>query len=306
MRAVIDIGSNSVRLLVVEVAEYQFRDRIRDLRITRLGEGVDSLGKLSPEGIKRTMSALRELIDLIPDGIPIDVLATSAVRDASNREAFIDLVREEFCLNVHLLLGVSEAELSFRGAIRSVKNLSLPGPYTVVDIGGGSTEIYTGLTDGSLLGGGSLQLGAVRMFERHITSHPVLVSEKNSLECEIENILRPLVQESLSFCPRTIIAVGGTATSLAAIAQELPSFEVKKLMSFSLSSMKLREIYDCLGKLNLEERSRVLGLQKGREDIIVAGAAILVKVVEMMKFPRIITSVGDLLYGWLDFAVDEG
>lgn len=306
MRAVIDIGSNSVRLLVAEIAEHQIIDRTRDLRITRLGEGVDCLGKLSPEGIKRTMLALQELINLIPPNISLDVLATSAVRDASNRAELLNLVREAFNLDVHVLSGINEAELSFQGAIRSVQGLKLPAPYTVVDIGGGSTEIYTGLPDGSILGGASLQVGAVRMLERHITTHPILASEKNTLECDIEKNLLPLIKESLSFEPQTLIAVGGTATSLAAIAQELANFKLEKIRGFSLSVTKLREIYNNLGKLNLAERSHVKGLQKGREDIIVAGAAILIKIAEMMSLSRLTTTTEDLLYGWLHFVVDEG
>ncbi|HHU62052.1 MAG TPA: hypothetical protein GXZ55_08870 [Natronincola sp.] len=306
MRAVLDIGTNSVRLLVAKVAKDTIEPYIQQIRISRIGEDIDGSGELSAIGIWRTVKALGELRAFIPPSIPVDVLATSAVRDGSNRQEFVDLIEKEFGWKIHVLSGLREAELSFRGAVDSLCSLNLSAPFTVIDIGGGSTEIYTGLDGDSLLGGGSVQLGAVRMLERHITTHPVICKDRNALEKEIEEILAPLIKSNLDFGPKTVIAVGGTATSLAAIAQELTVFDLKRIVGYSLSLERLREIYINLGKLDLDERSLIAGMQKGREDIIVAGAAILVKAMELLNISQLKTSVGDLLYGWLAFYVDEG
>lgn len=306
MRAILDLGTNSVRLLVAEVGEGRIEPLIQESRVTRLGQGVDVAGHLQLEAMERTLNTLKELVSLIPQGVPASVLATSAVRDSKNRNEFASRVKEAIGIPLQILSGTEEAKLSFAGAVLSLKHLPLSEPITVVDIGGGSTEIYTGLADGQLLGGDSAQVGAVRMLERHITSHPLLETEQLALEQDLDTILQPLLAENLAYAPQTLIAVGGTATTLAAMVQNLAKFSHEKVTGFEMSLAQLQELYRTLGTLSLSERKQISPLQPGREDIIICGAAILVTVTKRMGFSKLLTSVGDLLYGSIVLAVDEG
>lgn len=281
--AAIDVGTNSVRLLVAKVAQDKVGPLAREVQVTRLGQGVDEKHRLDPVAMERTLSVLTAFTALIPQGAPAFVMATSAVRDAENGKEFAQLVKDRTGLTLQVLSGLEEAELSFRGAVFSLHDAHLPDPITVVDIGGGSTEIYTGTSTGELLGGGSAQIGAVRLLERG--------------RSDVVPILRPVVQKNLELCPQTLVAVGGTATSLAAIIQGLQTYNDEKVTGFSCSLDKLRKCSEKLGRLSLEERRQIPSLQAGREDVIVYGAAILVQVVELMGFSKFYTTSGDLLYG---------
>lgn len=299
VRSVLDVGTNSVRLLVAEVSGNKVIPLIRETRVTRLGKGVDALGCLGAQAIKETLNALQELSSLIPSGVSPQILATSAVRDARNRREFSTMVRKRTGWDLQILSGTKEAQLSFQGAVLSLQGFGLAEPISVVDVGGGSTEIYTGLSNGAVLGGGSVQVGAVRMLERFISSHPLLYQEQLQMEEELQNLLLPLVCTNLQYGPQTLVAVGGSATSLAAIMQQLPGFDYEKVTGFSCSRQQLRDIYIQLSQQSLAELRRIPALQVGREDVIVCGASILVKILELMNFTELTVSVGDLLYGWL-------
>ena len=283
--AAIDVGTNSVRLLVAKVSQDKVEPLAREVQVTRLGQGVDERRRLDSVAIDRTLSILTKFTALIPQGAPASIMATSAVRDAENGKEFAQLVKDRTGLTLQILSGLEEAELSFRGAAFSLQDAHLSDPITVVDIGGGSTEIYTGTSYGELLGGGSAQIGAVRLLERG--------------RSDVVPILRPVVQKNLELCPQTLVAVGGTATSLAAIIQDLQTYNDEKVTGFSCSLDKLRKCSEKLGRLSLEERRQIPSLQAGREDVIVYGAAILVQVVELMGFSKFYTTSGDLLYGSL-------
>ncbi|NMB00541.1 MAG: hypothetical protein GX971_03325 [Firmicutes bacterium] len=305
MRAALDIGTNSVRLLIAKVEGHNITPVAKEVRVTRLGQGVDANARLSESAMDRTLDVLADLASKIPQDVPTTVFATSAVRDASNAKEFAQRVRDRIGVTLEILSGAREAELSFEGAVLSVQNLNLSDPVSVVDIGGGSTEIYTGLKSGVLLGGGSVQVGAVRMLERFITVHPLETRERASMEQEIERLLQPLVSRNQVLGPRSLIAVGGTATSLAAIAQGLVEYDDDRVTGYAFSLAELVDIYDRLGRLSIAERSKISSLQEGREDVIVSGAAILVKVAELMGMETIYVSAWDLLYGKLAFPVDE-
>ncbi|MCK9527027.1 MAG: Ppx/GppA family phosphatase [Limnochordia bacterium] len=287
MRAVLDVGTNSVRLLLARIHSDRVEPLLREVRVTRLGQGTDASGELREDAMVRTLDALGELVALIPPGTPTAIFATSAVRDAKNKGQFVELVREALGLQLEVLSGIAEAELSFRGALASFEGVELADPITVVDIGGGSTEIYTGRTSGELLGGGSLQIGAVRLLERYGDGLPAPE--------EIAGILLPLAKKNLAFQPQTLVAVGGTATSLAAIEQELLHYDDEQVMGFAFSLGELESCYMKLVRLSLEERRRISSLQAGREDVIVYGAAILVEAARLLGFSRILVSTGDLL-----------
>lgn len=296
MRAVLDVGTNSVRLLAAKVSQGRVEPVTKEVRVTRLGQGVDHSKRLAPEAMARTLAALRELFALIPPGVPVDILATSAVRDAGNREEFARLVQEKLGISLQILSGAREAELSFLGAVSA---LNLPDPITVVDIGGGSTEIFTGTNAGGLLGGSSVQIGAVRLLERHPRNSP-------ELHEEIQAALAPAVQENLKFEPKSFVAVGGTANSLAAIIQNLAEYSDDKVAGFSFSLAELADCYAYLGRLSLEERRQIPSLQAGREDIIVYGAAILLHAARMMGVAKIHVSTSSLLHGYLISQLTSG
>lgn len=292
MRAVIDIGTNSVRLLVAEILPDRVKPLVKEVRVTRLGQGVDENGLLLQEAMERTLDALQDLTALVPQGVPISILATSAVRDARNRDEFAVLVKETVGVDLQVLSGSQEAELSFRGAAFALRGMDMADPIAVVDIGGGSTEVYTGTKQGQLLGGSSAQMGAVRLLER---CGGVRLPDSE----EMASALGLAAKESLKHEPKTLVAVGGTASSLAAIIQDLQVYSDAKVDGFSFSREELEECYGKLGRLTVEERRQIPSLQAGREDVIVYGAAILLEVMRLMGFSRLTVSVGDLLYGSL-------
>ena len=299
MRAVMDVGTNSVRLLVARRTPQGVEPLRREIRIVRLGQGVDAAGRLNPEAVERTLQALPELAALGPAGGPVRAFATSAVRDASNGREFAQLAEERLGFPVEILSGPEEAQLSFAGAAWSVRPIGLPEPISVIDVGGGSTEIYTGLSSGELLGGGSCQVGAVRMLERFITAHPLRPEEQLAMEEDIRRLLAPLAEKTMAYRPKTLIGVGGTATSLAAIIQNMEEYSDEKVTGSALSLEDLRKAYARLGRLTLEERRKLPTLQPGREDVIVTGAAILIQAAELSGFTEIYVSAWDLLYAGL-------
>lgn len=307
MKATIDIGTNSVRLLVAERGQGTMVPLVKESIITRLGQNVDQAGNLDPKAVDRTIETLIFFKEKrIPRGITPIVIATSAVRDAENRAEFLRDVRLKTGWDVQVLTGTQEARLSFRGALNALEPERIQEPAVVLDVGGGSTELYTGLADGTLLGGGSVQAGAVRMTERFITCHPVSTDELRALDEEIQRLLQPLVEKTIAFGPKMLAAVGGTATSAAAICQGLVEYDENQITGFVLSRDRLGQLYNQLGRLSLAERLQLPGLQKGREDVIAAGIGILWNAVIMLGFEEIVVSDGDLLQASLLFAVDEG
>lgn len=307
MRAAIDIGTNSVRLLVVENRRGVLVPLMKETKITRLGQNVDQAGRLNSEAMDRTIEVLVFFKEQrLPKGITPTVIATSAVRDGLNRDDFLENVRLRTGWNVRVLTGAEEALLSFRGALAALGPEKIKEPAAVLDIGGGSTELYTGLADGTLLGGGSVQVGAVRMTERFITRHPIDICELRALDRESQALLHPLVQQISAYQPSMLVAVGGTATSAAAVKQGLVTYDEKRITGYILSRDELGQLYHQLGTLSLAERQQLPGLQKGREDVIAAGVGILWNALVMLDFHEIVVSDGDLLQGSLLFAVDEG
>lgn len=292
MRAVLDLGTNSVRLLVAERTPGGPKPLVRESRVTRLGAGVDQSQMLDEAAMARALEALADLTRQIPPGVPKLAVATSALRDARNGPVFARLIQETLGLPVRILSGTEEGELSFAGAVYSLQSWDLQGPITVADIGGGSTEIYTGTPEGEFWGGGSAQVGAVRLLERFGNS-------ARTMGEEIEKVLAPLAQKSLPYNPRHLVAVGGTATSLAAILLHLAEYSDDAVTGCSFSLEEVRESAANLGRLSLQERREIPSLQAGREDLIMYGAALLVKVVELLGFSRFFVSAGDLLYGAL-------
>lgn len=297
-RAVVDIGTNSTRLLIADVGHGRVGDVVeRRTEITRLGAGVDADGRLSEEAMQRVYSVLdvyRSLIDGAGADDAVAVL-TSAVRDAANGQEFADAVRDRWRIEPHVLSGDAEARLTFLGAT-SERDPDDPTPTLVIDIGGGSTEFVIG-AGREMSFHVSNQAGVVRQTERHLHSDPPTESERDALGRDAREILAGGVGESWRRAVGHAIAVAGTATSLASIAQELEPYDPEKVEGFVLSDDECRRILDRLAGLTLAERRQVRGLHPDRAPTIVAGAIILLETLALFGLDRTEVSEHDILRG---------
>jgi exopolyphosphatase / guanosine-5'-triphosphate,3'-diphosphate pyrophosphatase len=297
-RAVVDIGTNSTRLLIAVLDDGRVGEVLeRRTEITRLGAGVDADGRLSEEAMERVYSVLDEYHKLIERHQADDAVAvlTSAVRDAANGEEFAGTVRNRFELEPFVLSGDEEARLTFLGA-RSERDPEDPTPTLVIDIGGGSTEFVIG-TGREMSFHVSNQVGVVRLTERHLHSDPPTQAERDALGDDAREILAAGVPESWRRAVRHAIAVAGTATSLASIAQELEPYDPDKVEGFVLNTEECHRILDRLGGLTLAERREVRGLHPDRAPTIVAGVIILLEALALFGLDEVEVSEHDILRG---------
>ncbi len=296
--AVVDIGTNSTRLLVCDREGDRITGELeRESTVTRLGAGVDADGRLGDEAMERVYSTLdryRELIDRQGSDVAIAVL-TSAVRDAANGQEFADTVKERYRLEPHVISGDEEARLTFLGAT-SERDPNDSTPSVVIDIGGGSTEIVIGR--GREAGFHvSTQAGVVRQTERHIHEDPPTPEELDGTRADVRAILRDGVPEDQRSRVERAIAVAGTATSLAAIAQALYPYDPQKVHGYRLTRRQCEEILDRLASLSLAERREVAGLDPDRAPTIVSGVVILLEVLGVFGLDEVEVSEHDILRG---------
>jgi len=287
--AVVDMGSNSTRLLVVDVAGDGATMLERRTTVTRLAEGVDRTGRLSDEAIGRVERALAEYRNVIEDlhaETTIGVL-TSATRDAANGEEFVARVRDVYRIDARVIPGQEEARLTFRGATYGRQDIEHTA---VVDIGGGSTEIVTGGGFGT-----SLQMGVVRFSERHLHHDPPQPEELQELTAAVREVLAA----SLPARPgvNALIAVAGTATTAAAIAHDVEPYDPDRVHGAHIATGDLEEILARLAILPLAERREVRGLHPDRAPTIVAGIAILLECTRAFGLDELEISEHDLLLG---------
>ncbi len=296
--AVVDIGTNSTRLLICDVEDGRVTAELeRRTIITRLGAGVDADGRLNDDAMNRVYQALeqyRELIDAHGAERAIAVL-TSAVRDAANGREFAATVEQRFGLEPHVLTGDEEAGLTFRGAT-SERDPDDPTPTLVFDIGGGSTELVIGAGH-EMSFHVSTQAGVVRQTERHIHSDPPTEAELGHLRDDVRAILTDAVPEDQRRAVQHAIGVAGTATSLAAIAQELDPYDPAKVHGYRLELEESERILKRLAALRLDERREVPGLHPDRAPTIVAGAVILIEVLNLFGLREVEVSEHDILRG---------
>lgn len=301
--AVVDLGTNSTRLLVadVEPSADGARPRLTELDrrtvVTRLGQDVDATGALADEAVERVVSVLaeyREAIDDLGAERTVAVL-TSAVRDAENGAAFAARVRDEFGLDARTIAGDEEARLTFLGAT-SERAADAPEPVVVIDIGGGSTEYVVG-EGGELLFHVSTQSGAVRQTERHVRSDPPAPEELDAMRSEVRSIIEAEVPEDVRRRTRAAIAVAGTATSLAAIDQKLEPYDPARVHGYVLPLERAREALERLAAMTDEQRRNVPGLHPARAPAIVAGATHLVEALDAFNLDSTEVSEHDLLRG---------
>ena len=303
--AVVDLGTNSTRLLVGDVEEGVVRELARRTDVTRLGEGVDRSGRLADDAMERvfrTLAGYRDVIDRL--GAPrVVAVATSAVRDAANGGDFEARLEECFGLDVRTVSGEEEARLTFLGA---TSDRSEDATETLVlDIGGGSTEYVIGSPGTSPRFHVSIPLGSVRHTERHLAADPPKPREVAELSTEVELIIQEHVPATLREEVSAGIAVAGTATSLAAIDQLLEPYDPERVHGYRLALGACRQMLAMLAALPLGERRRVTGLHPDRAPTIVAGAVILVESMRAFGLEAMETSEADLLHGAALAAAEE-
>jgi exopolyphosphatase/guanosine-5'-triphosphate,3'-diphosphate pyrophosphatase len=296
--AVVDIGSNSTRLLIAEVeGERVSHELQRRSTVTRLGAGVDSHGELSQEGMDRVYRTLDEYQKLAEPHRPEEAVAvlTSAVRDASNGRDFADTVAERYGLTPHILTGDEEAELTFLGAT-SERDPGDETPTVVIDVGGGSTEVVIG-TGHEARFHVSTQAGVVRQTERHLHSDPPTEEELDALAQDVEEILAAGVPEEKRRAIHRAIGVAGTATSLGAIAQKLEPYDPAQVHGYVIGLPECRRILERLAAMPLQERREVPGLHPDRAPTIVAGVVILLQAIALFGLGELEISEHDILRG---------
>jgi exopolyphosphatase/guanosine-5'-triphosphate,3'-diphosphate pyrophosphatase len=291
--AVIDIGSNSTRLLVADVVDGRVTPIERRSTVTRLGRGVDLSGRLAAEAIEAACAAIDPYVATLRElGVEaVDAIATSAVRDAENGSAFIAELRERFALSARVLDGDEEARLTYMGATSE----HLPEvPTLVLDIGGGSTEMVVG-KGREAAWHSSLQAGVVRHTERHLVADPPRAVELEALAAD----LRGLIETATVDAPRAEagIAVAGTPTSLAAIELELDPYDPKRIHGHVLKLKSIQRMLSRLAAVPLAERREIRGLHADRAPTIVAGVVILVETMRAFALDQITVSEHDILYG---------
>ncbi len=294
----VDIGTNSTRLLVAELAEGRVTDELeRRTEVTRLGAGVDSGGALSPEATERVFATLEDYRTAIEGqrvGRAIAVL-TSAVRDAANGEAFRRAVQDRYGLEAHILSGEQEARLTFLGAT-SDRDPADDRPTLVIDIGGGSTELVIGSgrdVDFHV----STQAGVVRQSERHIHGDPPSAAELDAVAGDVRTIISAAVPERCRDAVRHAIAVAGTPTSLAAIAQALDPYDSELVHGYVLGEDQRERILARLAGMPRSERERVPGLHPARAPTILPGIVILGEVMARFGLREVEVSEHDILRG---------
>ena len=291
--AAVDCGTNSTRLLVAEPAE-PLRVLVREMRITRLGQDVDETGRLAADALERTLATLAEYAGVWGglDAQRVRITATSAVRDAVNADAFFTGVRERTGVQAEVLTGEQEGALTFAGATGL---LDVPGPVVVLDIGGGSTELVLG--DQAPEASTSRQLGCVRLTERALRSDPTTTTERMAagaiVDAELDEVER-LVNPAAA---TTLVAVAGTATTLAALHLGLEEYDAERIHGASMPAPAVHALAERLLGMTTAQRGALGPVAPGREDVLHAGALILDRVLSRFGFAEAVASEADILDG---------
>ena len=291
--AVVDIGTNSTRLLVAEVGEGSLEELARESIVTRLGEGVDATGRLGDEPQARVFAALDSFAPAIEGAAVRTAVMTSAVRDAANGAEFAEAVRDRYGLVAATLSGDEEARLTSLGATATRAG---DDTVVVIDIGGGSTELVVG-TGAELLFHVSTQVGVVRHSERYLHSDPPTRDELAALAEDARGVFEAAVPSEVRSRPVVGIGVGGTATQLASIDLALVEHDRDRIEGHAVSRERLEELRDRLAALPLAERRSVTGLDPARAPTIVAGAVVLREVLGAFALTGFEASERDILWG---------
>lgn len=301
--AAVDIGTNSVRLLIAEVAAGEELPSLvtlhRHMRITRLGEGVDESGLLRRSALERTGRVLREYRDLMrKEGVAAwRLAATSAVRDAANAAVFHAMVEGVMGMRARVLTGKEEARLSYLGATYDLGECKPPGGVLlVVDIGGGSTEIILGRGK-EVIGEWSLDVGCVRMSERFLNADPPTAGEMEEMERFLRRRIAPLAREIKPHDPALTVGLAGTVTTLSGLRLGLDAYDGEAIHHSWLTRGDVEELYAALSSLTYRKRRHLMRLEPGRADVIVGGCGVLAVFMRELALESLLVSEKDILDG---------
>ncbi|TCN35345.1 exopolyphosphatase/guanosine-5'-triphosphate,3'-diphosphate pyrophosphatase [Kribbella orskensis] len=298
--AAVDCGTNSIRLLIADYADGGLTEIDRRMQIVRLGQGVDSTGAFAHDALLRTFAACAEYAEAVrAAGVErLRFVATSAARDVSNRDEFFAGVAARFGVEPDIISGAEEAALSFRGATSGLAALELPGPYLVTDIGGGSTELVLGDESG-VIAAESLDMGSVRMTERHLPSDPHSVEEMAAATKDVDELLDSTVVPLSE--ARCLIGVAGTVTTVAAVALGLKEYNPGAIHHSRIPADVLLDTTSWLMGSTRMARSAVRAIHPGRVDVIGAGALILQRIHDRiagdLTYDEVVVSEHDILDG---------
>jgi exopolyphosphatase / guanosine-5'-triphosphate,3'-diphosphate pyrophosphatase len=310
--AAIDCGTNSLRLLIADVdpVRRELSDVQRRMEIVRLGQGVDATGRLAPEALDRTFRVLADYARQIGDARAdaVRIVATSATRDASNAAEFSRGVHDILGVRPEVITGDEEARLSFAGATTELARPdtelaradAVPQPpYLVVDIGGGSTEFVLGGADdsGDGLAAISVDVGCVRLTERHLRSDPPSADQINGARDDIDQALDRVMAAVPVAGAQTLVGLAGSVTTVTAIALGLPVYDPRRTHHARIPAATVHEVASQLLHQSRQQRAAIPSLHPGRVDVIGAGALILDRVMEHFGFGSVVTSEHDILDG---------
>jgi exopolyphosphatase/guanosine-5'-triphosphate,3'-diphosphate pyrophosphatase len=292
---VVDCGTNSIRLLIADIEGNNFREVTRQMQVVRLGQGVDETNQFHPDALERTFAAVDlYAAEIVRRGVEkIRFCATSATRDATNRNIFIDGVKERLGIEPEVISGDEEARLSFAGATREFNRTD--GPFLVVDIGGGSTEFVLG-TD-TVESAISVNIGCVRMSERHFHNDPPTADEATIARSDIQNAI-DIASASVDIkSAKTLVCVAGTATTVAAAALNLPEYDRYAIHLSRISADQVHAVSDRFLTMTRDERAALGYMHPGRVDVITAGSLVLSKIVKATGAKEFVASENDILDG---------
>jgi len=292
---VIDCGTNSIRLLIADIDGNNFREVTRQMQVVRLGQGVDETNQFHPDALERTFAAVDlYAAELARRGVEkIRFCATSATRDATNRNIFIEGVKERLGIEPEVISGDEEARLSFAGATREFDRSD--GPFLVVDIGGGSTEFVLG--SDSVDTAISVNIGCVRMTERHFHNDPPTADEIALARRDIQNAIDIAYASVDIKSAKTLVCVAGTATTVAAAALDLPEYDRYAIHLSRIQADQVHDVSKKLYSMTRDERAALGFMHPGRVDVITAGSLVLSEIVKATGAKEFVASENDILDG---------
>jgi exopolyphosphatase/guanosine-5'-triphosphate,3'-diphosphate pyrophosphatase len=293
--AAIDCGTNSIRLLIADIDGSNFREVVRDMEIVRLGQGVDETGQFHPDAIARTLAAVDKFAaEIAKRGVEkIRFCATSATRDATNRHLFVDGVRDRLGIEPEVISGDEEAALSFAGAIKDLNPTD--GPFLVVDIGGGSTEFVFGTS--TVEAARSVNIGCVRMTERHFASDPATAEQIEAARTDIQAAIAQAAEVVPITKAKTLVAVAGTATTVTAAALDLPEYDRYAIHLARVSAQQTHDAAAMFATKTRDERLALGYMHPGRVDVIAAGSLVLSEILKATGATEFVASESDILDG---------
>ena len=291
----IDIGTNSMRLLIADYNNGKIKNRKKYVNTTRIGQGVDKEGYISEEALQRNINALEEFANIckVEECQAIYCMGTSALRDSKNGNVFVDRAKQKTNINVEIISGNEESNLGFMGVL---EGLDTDEQILVIDIGGGSTEFIVGDIEGIKFAK-SENVGALRMTEKFLAKDPIDTNEFSNMSKFIYSEIKDTIDYIKSKQIKKIVGIGGTITSLSAMNQELEVYSMEKIHNSEVSIKNIKDILQNLKQMTLNDKKTLKGLQPKRADIITAGVEILNIIMENLEIEKIIVSEYDNLEG---------